>query len=744
MKKHRTFYLILTILAMLVFWLTLYNGNRVFSNQHIFDSFSGIKSGTWSFFADVFSKLHNTLGILLLQIVVIIIVARLMGFLFQKLQQPVVIGEILAGIMLGPSALGLIFPDAMHFVFPAASLGNLYLLSQIGLILFMFVIGMELDWNSLRKSAKDAVLISYTGLILPFILGIILSYYLYRYLSPGSSSFTAFALFMGTAMCITAFPVLARIVQEKQLTHSPVGKMAITAAAIGDAAAWCILAIVIAFVRAGAITPALITIGLSVIYVVVMLYVIRPFVQRIGAVYSTRENISRPIVAFVFLLMIFSAFLSEVIGIHALFGAFMAGVIMPNNLNFKQVISEKIHDVALVLLLPLFFVETGLRTEIGLISTPSLWLVCAGIIGIAIVGKFGGTIIASRYAGLPWNQSLTLGVLMNSKGLMELVVINIGYELRILSPEIYSMLVIMTLVTTFITGPGLNIVSYAYRDRKKQEVHSKTGKVMLSFANPRMGSTLLKIGKSIVPDEVADTDFIAVHISPRTDISPADASVFEKESFAPVLKTAGNLNLTLRTIYKNVGGDISNEIIDICQAEKPDFLMLGGAYSIFSTDLLGGIIRKTINEVNCDVLVFNERQKFQLDSMLLIFFGNGDDFILPYAFCMKKEYRQKCYIFPANNSVSVIESFNRKTGFSPEIIKSRFTDPSLLENIDLLLVSSENWKLVESTFPSLIKYFPSVLYLHQGTTPNRLLDIRKMKQKAGRGTEDKTDLIHTD
>ena len=725
MKKHLPFYFFLTVLAIVVFWLVIYTGNRNFSDQRIFENFPGLKNGTWTFLTDVFSHLNSTLGILLLQIVIIIIVARLMGFLFQKLEQPVVIGEILAGILLGPSVLGTFSPAAMKIIFPVESLGNLYLLSQVGLILFMFVIGMELDWKSLRKSAKDAVLISYTGLIFPFILGILLSYYLYDILTPVKTSFTAFALFMGTTMCITAFPVLARIVQERQLTRSPVGNLAITAAAIGDAAAWCILAVVIAFVRAGAMTPAFITIILTILYVVVMLFVIRPFIQRIGAIYTSRENISKPIVAFIFLLTMFSAFISEFIGIHALFGAFMAGVIMPNNLNFKQVITEKVQDLALVLLLPLFFVETGLRTEIGLINSPFLWMVCLGIIGIAIIGKFGGTLFASRYAGLSWNYSLTLGVLMNSKGLMELVVINIGYELGILSPEIYSMLVIMTLVTTFITGPGLSLVGYFHRERPSKEVLSRAGKVLLSFANPRMGSSLLKIGKTIVPSLLTDTEYVAMHISQRTDISPNDAAVFERESFAHILKTAGSLNIPIRTVYKNTGGDVSQEIASLCRTEKPDFLMLGTAHSIFSSDLLGGIIRKILNEVRCDVLVFSERQRFQPDSMLVIFFGNGDEYLLQYAYDMKKEEYQKCYIFPAENSNSTIEAFKKKTGFAPEIVKSRFTDPSFLESTDLILVSTENWKRVESTYPSLIKHFPSLLYIHKGSLPNRLLTHNK-------------------
>jgi Kef-type K+ transport system membrane component KefB/nucleotide-binding universal stress UspA family protein len=720
MKKHLKFYFFLTLVGAALLWLTLFAGNQLFSQQQIFKNLPGIKDGTWTFFRDVFANLQHTLGILLMQIVVIIIIARLMGYLFQKMDQPVVIGEILAGILLGPSVLGLISPATMHFIFPAESLPNLYLLSQIGLILFMFVIGMELDWDSLRKSARNAVLISYASLLIPFVLGIMLSYLVYGILPPSQTSFTAFALFMGTTMCITAFPVLARIVQEKQLTRSPVGKIAITAAAIGDATAWCILAVVIAFVRAGALEPALITILLSILYVAVMLFVIRPVVQRIGSIYTTRENISKPIVAMVFLLTLFSAFVTEVIGIHALFGAFMAGVIMPNNLNFKQVITEKIQDLALVLLLPLFFVETGLRTEIGLINTPFLWKICGVIVAVAMLGKFGGTILASRYAKFSWNHSLILSILMNAKGLMELVVINIGYELGILTTEVYSMLVIMTLFTTFITGPGLSLIKYFYREKKPEGLLSGTGKVLLSFAKPQMGASLLKLGRAIIPSWSNDTEFIAVHISPRTDISPSDATVFEKESFAPVLKTAAGLNIPVRTLYKNTGGDVSNEIIAICRDERPEMLLLGGAFSIFSSDILGGIIRKVLYEVECDVLVFSQRQGLQLDSMLLIYYGNGDEFLLHYIHALKKESHQKCYVFPAGNSLATLESFGRKNSFSPEIIKSRFTDTSFLESIDLILVSTENWKLVESTYPTLIRHFPSLLYLHKGSLPNRL------------------------
>jgi Kef-type K+ transport system membrane component KefB/nucleotide-binding universal stress UspA family protein len=723
MKRYLLFYFILAIVAIIIFCLVICFGNHYFALKHLFiDVSKNIENGASLFSAGLFANIHKSLGTLLMQIVIIILIVRLVGFLFQKFGQPVVLGEILAGILLGPSVLGEISPKIMHFVFPSESLGNLNLLSHIGLILFMFVIGMELDWASIRKSARDAVLISYAGLVLPFILGVILSFFLFSYLVAKNESFLAFSLFLGTVMCITAFPVLARIVQEKQLTRDSVGKMAITIAAIGDVTAWCMLAVVIAFVKAGAATPALITIGLAALYVIIMLFVVRPFIQRVGAIYATRERISKPVVALVFLILIISSFLSEIIGIHALFGAFMAGVIMPDNINFKQIITEKIQDLALVLLLPLFFVETGLRTNIGLINSSLLWGLCLIIICVAFVGKFGGTILASRFVRLNWQQSLTLGVLMNSKGLMELVVINIGYELEILSAELYSMLVFMTLVTTFMTGPGLNLVQYFYRERLPERIITKATKVILSFANPRMGGSLLKISKAIVPESFIENEYVALHLSTRTDLSPDDAIVFEKESFAPILKTAKSLDIQLRTIYKNIGGDVATEIIRTCRNENPDFILLGGAYSIFSSDLLGGVIRKVINEVNCDVLVFSERKKILLNTILLVLYGNGDDFLIRYANNLIKKNNQKCYIFPAHNSEKQIKEYLNNSGFYPEIIRGHFTEPDFLENIDMILISTENWKKLETEYSSLIKYFPSVLYVHKGNVPNRILN----------------------
>ena len=282
------------------------------------------------------TNLSHPLAILLLQIITIILVARVFGFLCKKIKQPTVIGEIAAGIFLGPSFVGTFFPDFSSFLFPSAGLSNLQFLSQIGLILFMFVVGMELDVKVLRNKAKDAVIISHASIIFPFSLGIILAYFIYGSFAPANISFLSFSLFIGISMSITAFPVLARIVQEKGLSKTKIGTIAITCAAADDITAWCLLAAVIAIVKAGSMISALYIIVLAVVYVFFMLNLVRPFLKRIGDKYSNREGLSKPVVAVFFITLLISSYITEVIGIHALFGAFMAGVIIPANVNLRN------------------------------------------------------------------------------------------------------------------------------------------------------------------------------------------------------------------------------------------------------------------------------------------------------------------------------------------------------------------------------------------------------------------------
>ena len=410
--------------------------------------------------ADAFK---HPLAIFILQLILIISVSQVCAFIFKKLGQPTVMGEIVAGILLGPSLVGLFFPDFSAFIFPVASLGNLQMLSQVGLILFMFVIGLELDINLLKEKANAAVLISYFGIIIPFGMGIVLSYFLYRQYAPANIPFYAFSLFTGIAMSITAFPVLARIIRERGLSKTRLGTIAITAAATDDVVAWCMLAFIVAVVKGGSLSSTLYIISAVIVYVCCMIFIIKPLLSKLASRSGTDIVMKRSVMAFIFVVLLLSSYCCEVIGIHALFGAFLAGAIIPREKDFRTMLINKIEDVVLVLLLPLFFVFTGLRTQVQLLNDVSIWLTCAGIITVAVAGKFLGTSIAARIAGENVKDSLSIGALMNTRGLVELVVLNVGYDLGILSPKLFTMMVLMALTTTFMTNPAINLINKIFK-----------------------------------------------------------------------------------------------------------------------------------------------------------------------------------------------------------------------------------------------------------------------------------------
>ncbi len=474
-KKWSSLFYILIVagLGTAIFWIIKKGAtlqNPAYTAQQLQKAKDASASSSFQFFTESFNhNLTEPLTVLLLQIIVIIASARLFGFIFKKIGQPAVIGEIVAGIILGPSVIGAYFPEINHFLFPAASLGTLSFLSQIGLILFMFIIGMELDLKAIGKQAYGAVIISHASIIIPYTLGVGLAYFIYRDYAPAGTSFLSFALFMGIAMSITAFPVLARILQEKGLTRSRLGALALTCAAADDLTAWCILAAVIALVKSGSSVSVLYTIGLAVVYVLLMLKLVRPFLERLSTVYDNKEKKRTPIIALLFVILIVSSYITSVIGIHALFGAFMAGVIMPSSFSFRKIVIDKIEDVSIILLLPLFFVITGLRTQIGLINEGHLWITFGWILLVAVAGKFGGSALAARMVGQSWKDSLSIGVLMNTRGLMQLIVLNIGYDLGILSPEIFAMMVLMALVTTFMTGPALDLINWLIPEKTAEQ-----------------------------------------------------------------------------------------------------------------------------------------------------------------------------------------------------------------------------------------------------------------------------------
>ncbi|MHB8522356.1 MAG: cation:proton antiporter domain-containing protein [Limisphaerales bacterium] len=419
---------------------------------------------TPSLFANLRENLRDPLGRLFIQLILVVLVARLCGSLATRLGQPAVIGEMVAGILLGPSLLGWVWPEVFRFIFPGPSLGTLRLLSQIGICLFMFVVGMELELDQLRHHAHTAVAVSQISILFPYFLGVVISLGLFPTLAAPHTTFLAFALFIGISMSITAFPVLARILDERGLTKTALGTTAIACAAVGDATAWSVLAFVVAIVKAGGLAAAALSIGMVLFFVTAMLLWVRPRVP--GWIGHTPRDGGVPgkgVMGGVLVFLLASALATDVMGIHALFGAFLAGVVMPAHGEFRDFLKVRIEHFSSVFLLPLFFAFTGLRTQINLLNDTSGLLVCLGLIFIATLGKLGGTLVTARLSGINWIDSFALGALMNTRGLIELIALNIGYDLGILSPRMFAMLVVMALVTTCLAGPSLTLADYFRR-----------------------------------------------------------------------------------------------------------------------------------------------------------------------------------------------------------------------------------------------------------------------------------------
>ena len=706
----------------------------------------------WNLFID--SILHNIqhpLAILLGQIITIIIVARFFGWIFKKIGQPSVIGEIIAGIFLGPSLVGLYFPEFSAALFPPESLGNLQFLSQIGLILFMFVIGMELDLKVLKNKANEAVVISHASIVIPFALGICLSYYVYYKFAPEGVEFLSFSLFLGIAMSITAFPVLARIVQERGIHKTKLGSIVITCAAADDITAWCILAAVIAIVKAGSFESSLYVIGLAIFYVLMMLFLVKPFFKRVGDLYSNNENMSKSVVAIFILTLIISSYLTEIIGIHALFGAFMTGVIMPDTSKFRNIFIEKVEDVALILLLPLFFVFTGLRTQIGLINDPYLWKITGFIILVAVVGKFVGSALAARFVGQNWKDSLTIGALMNTRGLMELVVLNIGYDLGVLTSEIFTMMVIMALVTTFMTGPALDLINYLFKSKSVSASEGELNKykILISFGNFEKGKSLLRLANTLIKKQKETSSITAMHLSVSDELHGFNLEESEKEIFVPILEESKILNQEINTIFKATI-DIESDIAEIASQGDYDLVLVGLGKSIFEGTLLGKVLGFTTRIINPDRLldkitgkeglfansIFDERtrqiiakNKMPLgilidnelestDKIFVPFFSKDDAFLV--------DYIQK-FVFNNNSKINIVDINNQiENNFliknAMQSLENTYPDniaqvnenqilKSFLIKQDLMVISLESWKKLVDSQSLWLSNLPSVLII---------------------------------
>jgi Kef-type K+ transport system membrane component KefB len=393
----------------------------------------------------------------LLALAVVVIAGYLIGRLMMRVGQPPVIGEVLSGILLGPSLLGRLAPGAEAYLFPVDARPALGVIAQLGVILYMFVVGLEFDPGSLRRRAAPFIVTSQVSIALPFALGCALAFALYPGFSPAGVAFLPFALFMGIAMSITAFPVLARILTDRGLSRTELGVAALTCAAVDDVMGWCLLAVVVGVSRA-ALSSALLSALLAVAFIVFMFAVARPIAARMTGRHDETEAPSQGAVTWTLAGLLVSAVVAEMIGIHAIFGAFIFGAILPAESPIARELRLHRTPIVTILFLPAFFALTGLRTEIGLMSSAREWAFCLAIIVLATAGKFGGTLVAGRAVGMPWGFAARLGVLMNTRGLMELVVLNVGLDIGVISPTLFTMMVIMAIVTTAMTGPLLDRV----------------------------------------------------------------------------------------------------------------------------------------------------------------------------------------------------------------------------------------------------------------------------------------------
>ena len=635
-KKNYLIYAVMLLLFGALIYMAIEEGDR-FSHHAVASSTVAEDTPFTMFCQFVTDNLHHPLSILLIQIIAVLLMVRLFGFLFKHIGQPGVIGEIVAGIVLGPSVLGYFFPDVFQALFPPESLTNLELLSQVGLVLFMFVIGMELDFSVLKNKINETLVISHAGILVPFFLGIVASYWIYEEYAAAQTAFLPFALFIGISMSITAFPVLARIIQERNMTKTSLGTLAIASAANDDVTAWCLLAVVIAIAKAGTFASALYAIGLTALYIIIMFMVVRPFLKKVGEVYANQEVINKTFVALILLILIISSTLTEIIGIHALFGAFMAGGGMPPSIGFRKVMMEKVEDIALVFFLPLFFAFTGLRTEIGLINSPALWGVCLLLITVAVAGKLGGCAVAARLVGESWKDSFTIGTLMNTRGLMELVALNIGYEMGVLPPSIFVILVIMALVTTFMTTPLLHLVERVFA-RREERLSAKL-KLVFCFGRPESGRSLLSIFFLLFGKKMKAAQVVAAHFTVGTDLNPLNAEQYARDSFSLVDEKASELGLSVENRYR-VTDKLVQDMIRLARKERPDMFLLGagskyrpdtaGSNGVLWLSLFRDKIDDVMEQVKCPVAVFVNRGYSGSSPVSFVLGGVIDAFLLTY------------------------------------------------------------------------------------------------------------------
>ncbi|MFQ4142363.1 cation:proton antiporter [Chlorogloeopsis sp. ULAP02] len=593
----------------------------------------------------------HTVVLVLIEVLIVIGLSRLVGLAFRWINQPLVIGEIVAGIMLGPSFFGLIAPGLAATLFPAQTAPFLNVLSQVGLIFFMFLIGLELNPRYISGNLEIAILTSHVSILVPFSLGTLLAVLIYPLLSNASVSFTAFALFLGAAMSITAFPVLARIITENNLQGTRLGTLALTCAAVDDVTAWCILAVAIAVARTGSFASAFPTIIESLVYIGVMVTLGRIFLSRLATYYRRTGRLNQFVLASIYIGVIASALLTELIGIHLIFGAFLLGAIMPKSAGLVRELATKTEDFVLIFLLPVFFAYSGLRTEIGLLNRPELWILCALVLAVAIAGKYIGTYVAARVSGIEKREASALGWLMNTRGLTELIVLNIGLELGVISPLLFTMLVIMALVTTFMTSPLLEWtypkklikldvieaeleVETAVKTITSGDNFSRPYRILVPIANPDTQKGLVQLAAAIAinnihPATVNPLSLIELEEDYAFESTPVEADRLIQQRRQHLEELIQRLEPPTVRSYVHpiirVSNNVARETAQIAALEQADLIIVGWHRPAFSNNRLGGRVGQILTSAAVDVAVFIDRGEERLESLLVPYSANIHD-----------------------------------------------------------------------------------------------------------------------
>ncbi|BAY06979.1 cation:proton antiporter [Calothrix sp. NIES-2098] len=587
----------------------------------------------------------HTVILVLFEVLTVIGLSRLVGLAFKSVKQPLVIGEIVAGIMLGPSLFGLIAPSVAATLFPPETIPFLNVLSQVGLIFFMFLIGLELNPKYLSGQLETAVLTSHVSILVPFSLGTLLAVLLYPLVSNASVSFTAFALFLGAAMSITAFPVLARIITENNLQGTRLGTLALTCAAVDDVTAWCVLAVAIAVAREGSIASAFPTILESLLYIGFMLTAGRWFLQRLATHYQRAGRLSQFVVALIYMAVVASALITELIGIHLIFGAFLLGAAMPKNADLVRELAEKTEDFVLVFLLPVFFAFSGLRTQIGLLNHPELWLLCLLVLAVAIAGKYIGTYVAARVSGINKREASALGWLMNTRGLTELIVLNIGLDLGVISPVLFTMLVIMALVTTFMTSPllewtypkkliRLDRIEPEAEETEKETTVGSEYRILVPVANPSSQKGLVQLAVAIALNYrqsavVHPLSLIEFEEDYAFESTPVEANRLIEQRRQQLDDLINTLEPPTTRSYVHpiirLSSNVARETAEIAKIEQPNLVLVGWHRPAFSNNRLGGRVGQILTTTPVDVAVFVDRGGERLESLLVPYSANIHD-----------------------------------------------------------------------------------------------------------------------